>query len=236
MLKRVLISLLMVCSFFLTSFSQNAELFEQQTNDLDSTKFLTEAQMKEYYTFFDTCSLFIWGDVDNNCEDRANGISMLLEAWDIPHYKIWIFNQPFLEMGSSKLCGDCKNKDACWGFHVATVIPYVENGEYKISVIDPATLDQPATDVEWAENITCSGTNYYMFTDGDKYMYSQSGKKFAKDTFWGRGKKNTKWTYEGLAGINGKDFWQAIGKPFKKKKIKWVKSELARLKSDNPLI
>ncbi len=229
-----IVSISLLCLQSIVSYSQDVQFLKESSNNLDSTQYVTDVMAQEYYNFFDTCSLFIWTDVANNCEDRANGASILLDAWGVPHYKIWIFNSGHLEKGTSKLCGDCP-ENACWGFHVATVIPYMKSGEYKLCVIDPATLNKASSEVEWAENITCSGTNYYMFTSGKKYMYSKKGKQFGKDTFWGQGKKNLKWTHEGLAGINGKNFWQAIGKPFKKKKITWVKSKLASLKNNNPI-
>jgi hypothetical protein len=233
MITKLIVTIL-VCLQSIVLFSQNTQLLEESSNDLDSSQFVSHSIAQKYYSFFEESDLFIWTDVANNCEDRANAVSILLDAWDVPNYKVWIFNGSFLKKEKSKLCGDCPD-NICWGFHVATVIPYKENGTFKHCVVDPATLDKKSSVNEWGENLTCSGTTYYMFTNGKKYIFSKSGTQFGKDTFWNRNSKNLKWTFEGLAGINGKNFWHAMGKPFKKKKIKKLKADFARLKENNPI-
>ena len=233
-MKKTLLTLITIL-FIAVGYSQNAVLLKNESIEISDSIFTTKNKAKSYFDFFSNSDTFKWKeDLENNCEDRANAVSILLDEWGIPNYKVWIFNSSFLNKGKSKLCGDCPNS-ICWGFHVATIIPYKENNKVKHIVIDPATLNSSNNISFWAKNITCSGTNYYLITDGNKYIWSKKGAEFSKETFWVRNEKNFKWTMQGLAGINGKSIGGKMSLLFGNKEVKKTKKKFNYLLKNNPI-
>lgn len=233
-MKKILLILITIL-FKNIGYSQNAELLKNESIEISDSIFTAKRKAESYFDFFSNSDAFKWKeDLKNNCEDRANAVSILLDKWGIPNYKVWIFNGSFLNKGKSKLCGNCPNS-ICWGFHVATIIPYKEDNKIKHVVIDPATLNSPNDILFWAKNITCSETNYYLITDGNKYIWSKRGSEFSKGSFWVRNEKNFKLTMQGLAGINGKSIGGKVSLLFGKRKVKETKKKFSYLLENNPI-
>lgn len=146
------------------------------------------------FRFFQGHSLFRWTDANNDCEDRANAICLLLDKWNIPNYKAWAFSGFFLRKEQGSLVN-------FWNYHVAALLPVYENGQLEFYVIDPATLNQLSTIETWADNITSIANCYYVVTPGDTYIFRVG--QIKKDRWFKRNRQNFKWTIQGLAGING---------------------------------
>jgi hypothetical protein len=146
------------------------------------------------YDFFKTHKLFRWKDANNDCEDRANAICILLDKWKIPNFKAWIFSGFFLQRD----LGSLKN---FWNYHVAVIVPVIENDAHRYYVIDPSTADAIILVEDWAENISSVPNSYYTITSGDTYIFCAG--KISRDTWHKRNRQNYKWTIQGLAGING---------------------------------
>ena len=73
--------------------------------------------------------MFHWNDI-HNCEDRAEAIAILLNHWQIPHFKAWVFSGYFL----NRNMGSLKNK---WNYHVAIMLPTLVGTELSAMVLDP---------------------------------------------------------------------------------------------------
>src|SRR5687767_1313390 len=90
---------------------------------------LTKEVANQLFHFFKECSVFIWQNSSNDCEDRANAICMLLDKWGVGNYKGWVFSGAFL-----------KKDDGClknlWNYHVAALLPVKEGGDMKFYIID----------------------------------------------------------------------------------------------------
>ncbi|TAD94446.1 MAG: hypothetical protein EAY75_00065 [Bacteroidetes bacterium] len=74
------------------------------------------------YDFFAREPLFNWHLTHNFCEARAEAMSLLLDAWKVPHVKSWVFGAPFLYEG---YVGGLKCN---WNYHVAVAIPVLHDG------------------------------------------------------------------------------------------------------------
>jgi hypothetical protein len=153
---------------------------------------VSKDQAKKLFSFFKDCPLFRWGDANNDCEDRANAICILLDEWKIPNYKGWVFSGYVF-----KKIGYLKN---FWKYHVAAAIPVVEDDEVNLYVIDPATTESLMKVEDWAANVTDNPHSYYLIKPGTVYIFP---KKITKENWHERNKRNYNWTIQGLAGING---------------------------------
>lgn len=233
-MKKLIMTLLLIVSQCYCLIGQKAEELGSENLIIKNDLYISKEKAQKYFEYFSQSSLFHWDDVKNNCEDRANATSILLESWKVPNYKVWIFTGQFLGKEKSKLCGNCPSQ-ACWKYHVATIIPYIENGEIDFLVVDPATLNHSSNIQDWADNISCNGVNYYFITSGDKYIFSKKGTSLTKDSFYVRNKKNFKWTMEGLSEINGRSFKGKLSKFFRRRKIRRTKEEFNKLLGNNPI-
>jgi hypothetical protein len=178
--------------------------------ELDVTRSIKKEDAEHLFSFFQQCSLFRWSDANNDCEDRANAICMLLDRWNIPNYKGWVFSGAFLKRTSGNLVN-------LWNYHVAAVVPVLSDGKIKIFVIDPSTNNRLTTLYEWADGVTADECSYYLLRKSEDYIFSHT--IINNDNWHKRNKQNYKWTLQGLAGINGVS---AIGKAhlvFRKRKI-----------------
>lgn len=146
------------------------------------------------FTFFQQSPLFRWTDAQNDCEDRANTICMLLDSWQIPNYKAWVFSGAFLK----KTTGSLLN---LWNYHVAAALPVQVDNHPVIYIIDPATAQQLTILQAWAEAVTEDACSYYLVRNNDDYIFDPA--KITNDNWYQRNRQNYKWTVQGLAGING---------------------------------
>ncbi|HEV7621790.1 MAG TPA: protein-glutamine glutaminase family protein, partial [Flavisolibacter sp.] len=116
------------------------------------------------FNFFKECPLFRWEEKNNNCENRANAICILLDKWNIPNSKGWVFSGSFLKKEKGNLIN-------YWKYHVAALIKVREGDRDEYYIVDPSTLEKLETIQNWSNNITDTEHNYYFITDGDVYIY-----------------------------------------------------------------
>lgn len=162
------------------------------SNEIALGASISKNDAEQLFSFFKDCPLFRWSDANNDCEDRANAICILLDDWKIPNYKGWVFSGYVF-----KKIGFLKN---LWKYHVAAAIPVIEENETVIYIIDPATTESLLKVEDWAANVTDNPHSYYIIKAGDVYIFP---KKIEKDNWYERNKRNFNWTIQGLSGING---------------------------------
>ncbi len=184
---------------------------------------------KEYaqkiFDYFTNNSLFKWSDANNDCEDRANAICLLLTEWKIPNYKGWVFGGAYLKRQEGSLVN-------LWNYHVAAAVPVMENGEVAFYIIDPATSQQLEHIATWAEKVTHVACSYYVIKDSSYYIFPPY--KLFRDNWYRQNKQNLKWTIQGLAGINGVSKSGQAALVFNKQRIRNAARKFARLKSGKP--
>jgi hypothetical protein len=195
------------------------------SDELNDSKHITKECAESIFNFFKQNKLFRWRDANNDCEDRANAICMLLDYWNIPNYKGWIFSGYFYK----KQAGSLTNN---WNYHVAALLPVSEDGGIKYYVIDPATAETLTTIDLWAHNICYIPYCYYFIKHSHYYIFPS--RKIEKDNWYKRNKRNFSWTIQGLSGINGVS---SIGKAqlsFKKALVKAADRSFNKLKQTKP--
>lgn len=146
------------------------------------------------FAFFKASRLFRWQDANNDCEDRADAICMLLNQWKVPNYKGWVFGANFLVRKEGNLINN-------WKYHVAALIPVREEGAINFYVIDPSTLENTSTILNWASSITAAPFCHYLIKWNEYYIFPEG--RIEKDNWHKRNRQNYKWTIQGLSGING---------------------------------
>lgn len=159
-----------------------------------SDAFIEKQQAQYLFQFFKGCSLFRWQDANNDCEDRANAICMLLDKWGVHNCKGWIFGSNFLTNEQGYLINN-------WKYHVAAMVPVKEEGQVNFYVIDPAILQGMNTILNWATCITDSPFSHYIIKYSHYYIFPEG--TIERDNWHKRNLQNYKWTIQGLAGING---------------------------------
>ena len=164
------------------------------SGEIPVDQYITKEEAERIFDFFKNCPLFRWSDSHNDCEDRANAVCILLDAWHIPNYKGWVFSGYFLKKGFGSLHN-------YWNFHVAAGLPVKENGRVVAYILDPSTADRLMPLAAWAENITLTPYSYHLVKPGHYYIFPP--KKIARDNWYKRDKRNLRWTMQGLTGING---------------------------------
>ncbi len=202
-------------------------LFEYAISDAVVTEnTITLAEAERLFSFFKACPLFRWADVHNNCEARAEAVCMLLDEWQIPNYKGWVFSGAFLK----NHIGGLKQ---LWNYHVAALLPVSENGQIQYYMIDPATSDTLQTLDNWAEKVTEYPHSYHIIKLAEYYIFPNG--KILKYNWYKRNKQNRKWTIQGLAGINGLSGTGKAQLCFRKKKIRMTAIRFKGFLKGNPL-
>lgn len=221
---------LLVILIFNNAFGQKALEKQEFTLKPSFENAITVDQADKIFKFFKTEQLFKWND-NNNCEDRANAVSLILDSWKIPNYKVWIFSGNFLKLNQGRL-------NRGWKYHVAVGIP-TNTGE--LLVIDYAIppIDSPKTVQIWANDLVKSPNGYYFVTKNNLYNWSlKKSKPFSLDSFYLTNNENFEYTIEGLTGFNGGsssplNFLNRIGLGEKKKE---AKARLEFLKNNKPTL
>ncbi len=191
------------------------------------------------FDLFKDSKLFGWKD-GNNCEDRANAVSLVLDSWGIPNMKVWIFSGDFLDRGEGRLMTvndpQNENKSITWKFHVASALPYKQDNEIKFVVLDPAILSTAGDVDTWAQTVTVAGPSYYFLTTNKNYMWNKKGRDLNMSTFNRRAAVNFEWTIEGLAGYNGLNdkHKRFLNSDAGRAKIRQTKEDFERLKATMP--
>ena len=186
---------------------------------------ISKEAAENLFSFFKQSTLFRWQDANNDCEDRANAICLILDEWKVPNYKGWVFSGNFLVRSEGSLINN-------WKYHVAAIVPVQEGEMLNFYVIDPATLQQVDTILNWASNITDIPFCHYLIKWNYYYIFPEQ--KIRKDNWHKRNRQNYKWTIQGLSGINGVS---KIGKAqisFNKNKIKKTETAFKQLLKNKP--
>jgi Glutaminase len=201
-------------------------LFEYQLSDItDSSKTVSKQQAGAIMQFFAAQPLFTWTKSNNGCEARADAVCLLLQQWDIPHYKAWVFSGKYLK---NHLGGLKQN----WNYHVAALLQVMEAGEIVHYIIDPATSQELQTLYNWAANITDFAHSYQLIKEPHWYIFA--GNKITAYNWNSRNRQNRKWMIQGLAGINGLSAKGRAALVFNKSRIKKTAMAFEKLKQQQP--
>ncbi len=190
-----------------------------------NTKTLSREEAERIFTYFQTNPLFRWRDANNDCEDRANAICILLDEWRVPNFKAWVFAGAYLKRIEGSLIN-------LWNYHVAPLLPVNEGGETRFYVIDPATSQALEPIADWAAKVTDKACSYYLIKGSDYYIFP--GVKICKDNWFRRNRRNYNWTMQGLAGINGVSKVGQAALVFNKKRLNKVKRQFRKLRYNKP--
>jgi hypothetical protein len=200
-------------------------LFAQSlSDDIATDKVITRELAEQLFHYFKNCKTFRWSDANNDCEDRANAICILLDEWKIPNAKGWVFSGYVF-----KKIGYLKN---LWVYHVAAMLPVLEENVVRFYMIDPATSGTLVTIEEWAANVTDNPHSYYAIKKGSYYIFPSVNIK--KTNWYERNKRNYNWTLQGLAGINGVSSKGKAQLRFNKRKVKRTEQVFKELKKTPP--
>jgi hypothetical protein len=170
-------------------------VFDDGLSDMvNNNRVVTEETAAALFQYFKTCPLFRWNDANNDCEDRANALCILLDNWSIPNYKAWVFSGYYLRRDLGSLIN-------FWNYHVAASVPVMIADKLHHLVLDPATLSHLSTIEEWANNVTGTAHSYHLIKNGVYYIFAPPN--ITRDNWHKRDRRNYKWTIQGLSGING---------------------------------
>jgi hypothetical protein len=196
------------------------------SDETEAHKFITKPESEKIFSFFQNCSLFNWKDVHNNCEARADAVCLLLDSWNIPNYKAWVFSGAFLK----NHIGGLKQ---LWNYHTAALVPVTENNEIIFYIVDPATSGYLQTIYQWASQVTEFPHSYHIVKNAFNYIFP--GGKIQKDNWHKRNRQNRKWMIQGLAGINGLSQTGKARLCFNKQKIKHTERTFRQLRNSKPV-
>lgn len=188
--------------------------------------FITKEKAEALFDFFKKHPLFRWTDANNDCEDRANAICMILDEWNVPNYKGWVFGSNYLAKENGCLINN-------WKYHVAAIVPVKENNGLNLYVIDPATLQKSSTILEWATNITDIPFSHYLIKWNQYYIFPEG--RIERNNWHALDRQNYKWTIQGLAGINGVIKKGKAEIVFNKNRIANTKKRFKELLHNKPL-
>ncbi len=190
-------------------------------------KTVSKKQAEQLFIFFKQHRLFNWKNANNGCEGRADAICVLLDEWDIPNYKGWVFGGAYLK----NHVGELKQN---WNYHVAAVVPVMQDGLVLHYVLDPATSNSLLLIEEWAAAITQLPHSYYFTRQSHWYIFPN---KYISTSKWhSRNKQNRKWMIQCLAGINS---LTATGKAklcFNKIGLRNTLSAFKQMKKEKPVL
>lgn len=186
---------------------------------------VTPERAANLFQFFRDCPLFRWQDTNNDCEDRANALCILLDHWQIPNCKAWVFSGYFLGRDLGSLVN-------FWNYHVATALPVLADGILEYWVIDPATGTAPVPATEWAAKITSYPHSYFAIKDGRYYIFPPP--PVLRDNWYKRNRQNYKWTIQGLSGINGVSRTGKAQLIFNKARIRATENAFKKLLHQGP--
>ncbi len=200
-------------------------LFDEALSDeIETGNAISKSQAEKLFNFFKECKILRWQDANNDCEDRANAICILLDYWKISTAKGWVFSGYVF-----KKIGYLKN---LWKYHVAVLIPALTDGQVNYYIIDPATSEKLITIADWAANVTDNPHSYHLIKKGEYYIFND--RKIKKDNWHTRNRRNYNWTMQGLSGINGISSKGKAQLAFKKNKVLKTKKAFNELKIHNP--
>jgi hypothetical protein len=192
-------------------------LYEYVLSDTtDNDQLVSKADAGQLFSFFNNQSLFRWKDAHNGCEARADAICILLNEWQIPHYKAWVFSGWYLKNNTGGLIQQ-------WKYHVAPVLPVQEAGHLVWYIIDPATASCLQTMHDWAAGVTAYPHSYHFIRQPHWYIFHQNNIAAGN------------WMIQGLAGINALSGTGKAALCFNKTRLKNTARAFKKLKKQSPL-
>jgi Glutaminase len=200
-------------------------VLHKNLSDYQPTGFLKLQEAEKIFTFFKQHSLFKWNDANNDCEDRANAICILLDEWNIPNCKAWVFSGYFLNKNYGSLVNS-------WKYHVAAAVPVKENNLTNFYIIDPSTNMFLQKSQAWATHITVHDKSYLAIKNGSSYIFPS--RNIETEKWHPRNLRNFRWTMQGLAGINGVSALGRAHLAFNKKKVYKTKLAFKKLLLQKP--
>ena len=207
--------------------SRDKTLFDHELSDsLGESNTVSKQLANQLFDFFRNNPLFKWEQANNDCEDRANAVCILLEQWKVSCLKAWVFSGCFLKKGEGQLINN-------WNYHVAAAIPVNVEGNRSYYIIDPATLNEINNIEFWAANVTAFAHSHYLVKAAETYIFNAP--TITKENWHKRNRQNYKWTIQGLAGINGVTKTGKAELVFKKALIKNTANAFQQLMQDKPL-
>lgn len=198
---------------------------EDLADEAQYEKAVSPQTAQAIFDYFKSSPLFRWSDANNDCEDRANAICILLADWGYTASKAWVFSGNFRQ----KSLGYLTN---FWKYHVAAAIPVQEADAVVYYVIDPATSPQLITVAKWALQVTAVGSSYHFIKHGHYYIFPNG--RVIRDNWHKRNKRNFNWTMQGLSGINGVSATGRAQLAFCKKKVAKTVVAFRRLRTQPP--
>ena len=148
-----------------TSITIIPSLLESRLCDISHPRnTISKKQAEELFFHFKHHPLFKWNNSHNGCEGRADAVCLLLDGWNIPNYKGWVFSGSYLK----KHIGALQQN---WNYHVAAVLAVEENGIITDYVIDPATHNSLRPIDEWAIAVTEMAHSYYFTRLSHWYIF-----------------------------------------------------------------
>lgn len=202
--------------------------FDPFSSDLNhSRRAISPKQAEKLFLFFKQHPLFNWDDANNGCEGKADAVCVLLDEWNIPNYKGWVFSGAFLKNHA----GELKQN---WKYHVAPILPVEVDGQILHYVLDPATTISLQLSYEWVAAITQVPQSYYFLMESHWYIFPSANISTGK--WHTRNKQNRKWMIQCLAGVNGLSGTGKAWLCFNKKRLDRVKIAFEKLKKDNPIL
>jgi hypothetical protein len=185
------------------------------------------SQAEELFAFFKNHPLFNWSRLNNGCEGRADAVCILLDEWNIPNYKGWVFSGAYLK----KHVGGLKNN---WNYHVAPVLPVETDGRVVYYVLDPGTGNSLQPIEEWAAAVTEFPHSYHFVRQSHWYIFPANNISTAD---WNtRNRQNRKWMIQCLAGINSLTGAGKARLCFRKTHIKKYAAALEAAKKQTPRV
>jgi hypothetical protein len=203
-------------------------LFDYVLSDAGTpSHIVAKSQAEQLFHFFKQHPLFNWKRTHNGCEGRADAVCVLLDEWDIPNYKVWVFGGAYLK----NHIGGLKNN---WNYHVAPVLPVEEDGQVRYYVLDPATAGSLQRIEEWAAGITQLPHSYYCIREPHWYIFPEERISITK--WHTRNRQNRKWMIQCLAGINSLTSAGKARLCFDKGRIKKTLLAFERVKKEKPVL
>ncbi len=186
---------------------------------------ISKKQAEQLFLFFKQHKLFNWKNSHNGCEGKADAVCILLDEWNIPNYKAWVFGGAYLK----DHIGGLKQN---WNYHVAAVIPVQEDGKIAYYVIDPSTADSLQLMEEWATAITQLPHSYHCIRQSHWYIFPI--KKISTTKWNTRNKQNRKWMIHCLKDINGLTGTGKARLSFNKASIQKIVLAFEHIKKEKP--
>lgn len=180
--------------------SQKAELYRPLTEEITESG-LCRKKADILFNIIKRSGAFNWNDSNNNCEDRANAVSLILDSWNIPNGKAWIFQG---------VTFDPSNYQGTLGgytYHVASCILVKDGDNTEYLIIDPLmNREKLQTVQDWADKIATKAMNVFILTSNKHYQQTKVG----PDLTWKEREDHFEDTMNGLTKYNNFSIWTKL--------------------------